>query len=48
MCCGSPLALRLERDRNPVSSGVSREKEQGAEDIARQIGERFHMKVDIE
>ncbi len=48
MYYGSPLALRLERDRNPVSSGVSREKEQGAEDIARQIGERFHMKVDIE
>lgn len=32
----------------PVSAGAQREDSSGAEEIARQIEERFHMKVEIE
>ena len=50
MYYGSPLALCLDSGGNgaPVSAGVQREDSSGAEEIARQIEERFHMKVEIE
>ena len=50
MYYGSPLALCLDSGGNgaPVSAGAQREDSSGAEEIARQIEERFHMKVEIE
>ncbi len=46
MYYGSPLTLRVDSSGAAQVSGV-RPENGGAEDIARQIEERFHMKVDI-
>lgn len=47
MYYGSRLILRLERGAAPQAAAEGR-KDAGAENIARQIEEKFHMKVDIE
>ena len=48
MYYGSPLTLCMEQGSASPVSDADQEKEQEVEDIARQIGQRFHMKVDIE
>lgn len=45
---GSRLALRVDRAAPQSVQADAAEKNSGAEDIARQIEEKFHMKVDIE
>ena len=45
---GSRLALRVDRAAPQSVQADAAEKNSGAENIARQIEEKFHMKVDIE
>ena len=48
MYYGSRLALRVDRAAPQSVQADAAEKNSGAENIARQIEEKFHMKVDIE
>ena len=48
MYYGSRLVLRLEHGAVPQAAAAGNAENAGAENIARQIEEKFHMKVDIE